>query len=316
MTQISFKGRDILSTEQFSREDILHVCEVAKSFEPVAQKREMSDIMKGCVMASLFYEPSTRTRLSFETAMKRLGGMVVTAASEDTSSLSKGETFYDTGKMVSAYADVVAMRHPKKGSVDELARGCSVPVINAGDGPGQHPTQALLDIYTILKERGTVDGLTVCLAGDLKYGRTVHSLLMLLRHFKVKLIFASPVELRMPDEYKQFLHEKNVDFKEVDNLEEGIRGSDVLYMTRVQQERFEDRAEYERLKLAFVLDYSMLERCGGVTGSGAITIMHPLPRVGEISMDVDDLPGAAYFRQAANGVPIRMALLALVMGRV
>jgi aspartate carbamoyltransferase len=284
--------------------------------------------MKGLVLASLFYEPSTRTRFSFEIAMKRLGGMVVTAVSEDTSSLSKGETFYDTGKMMDGYADIVVMRHSRIGSVAELARGCGVPVINAGDGPGQHPTQALVDAYTILKEKGRLggdeglDGLILCLAGDLKYGRTVHSLLMLLRHFDVKLVFASPEELRLPEEYKQFLREKNVEFREVATLEEGLAGggfgrcADVVYMTRVQQERFENRAEYERLRLAFVLDRATIERCGGVAGSGDLTVMHPLPRVGEISMDVDGLSGAAYLRQAANGVPMRMALLALVAGKV
>ncbi len=311
MTQISFKGRDILSTEQFSREDILHICDVAKSFEPVATRAETSDILKGCVMASLFYEPSTRTRSSFETAMARLGGRTVTVIGEADSSLSKGETLYDTGKMMEAYADVIVMRHKIVGSVAEMALGASVPVINAGDGHGQHPTQALLDIYTILKEKGRIDGLKIVMAGDLKYGRTVHSLLLLLRHFDVKLVFASPAALKMPAEYEEFLREKNIPFEVTENFGEAIRGADVLYTTRVQRERFDDLKEYERLKLAFAVNRAFIEEF-----NPDITIMHPLPRVGEVSMDVDDLPGAAYFRQAANGVPVRMALLAMVMGRV
>lgn len=308
---MDFKGIDILSTEQFSKEDILHICDVAKSFEPVAQKKETSDILKGCVMASLFYEPSTRTRSSFETAMARLGGRTVTVIGEADSSLSKGETLYDTGKMMEAYADVIVMRHKIVGSVAEMAHGASVPVINAGDGHGQHPTQALLDMYTILKEKGRIDGLKIVMAGDLKYGRTVHSLLLLLRHFNVKLVFASPAALKMPAEYEEFLRQKNIPFEVTENFGEAIVGADVLYTTRVQRERFDDLKEYERLKLAFAVNRAFIEEF-----NPDITIMHPLPRVGEVSMDVDDLPGAAYFRQAANAVPVRMALLAMVMGRV
>lgn len=307
----SFKGQDILSTEQFDKDDILHICDVAKSFEPVAQKKETSDILKGCVMASLFYEPSTRTRSSFETAMARLGGRSVTVIGEADSSLSKGETLYDTGKMMEAYADVIVMRHKIVGSVAEMAQGASVPVINAGDGHGQHPTQALLDIYTIMKEKGKIDGLKIVMAGDLKYGRTVHSLLLLLRHFDVKMVFASPEALKLPPEYEKFLTEKNIPFEVTTDLGDALVGADVLYTTRVQRERFDDLAEYERLKMAFAIDRAFLEKY-----NPSITIMHPLPRVGEITIDVDDMPGAAYFRQAANAVPIRMALLALVTGRV
>lgn len=307
----SFKGQDILSTEQFDKDDILHICDVAKSFEPVAQKRETSDILKGCVMASLFYEPSTRTRSSFETAMARLGGRSVTVIGEADSSLSKGETLYDTGKMMEAYADVIVMRHKIVGSVAEMALGASVPVINAGDGHGQHPTQALLDIYTIMKEKGRIDGLKIVMAGDLKYGRTVHSLLLLLRHFDVKMVFASPEALKLPPEYEKFLTEKNIAFEVTTDLGAALVGADILYTTRVQRERFDDLAEYERLKMAFAIDRTFLEKY-----NPNITILHPLPRVGEIAIDVDDMPGAAYFRQAANAVPIRMALLALVTGRV
>lgn len=310
MAHQDFFRQDILTTEQFSKEDILHICDVAKSFEMIAQKQETSELLKGKLMASLFYEPSTRTRFSFETAMKRLGGSTITAVGQDYSSLAKGETLWDTAKMVEAYADVIVVRHPMEGSARQMAEGANIPVINGGDGPGQHPTQALLDVYTLLKEKGTLDGLTVMMSGDLKYGRTVHSLLMLLRHFDVKMIFASPDELKLPKEFHGFLREKNVAFEEVSRLEDGLAKADVVYATRVQQERFSDREQYERLKLAYIISKELLEK-----HNPKITVMHPLPRVGEITVDTDAMPGAAYFRQAANGVPMRMALLALVLGK-
>ena len=308
---MDFKGADILSTEQFSKEDILRILEVAKTFEAVAEKRETSELLKGKVMASLFYEPSTRTRFSFETAMKRLGGQTITAVGQDYTSLAKGESLWDTAKMVEAYADVIVVRHPMEGSAAEMARGANIPVLNGGDGPGQHPTQALLDMYTLMKEKGKIDGLTIMMSGDLKYGRTVHSLCMLLRHFDVKMIFAAPEELRMPTVFLDDLRTRGVAFEEVLTLEEGLPKADVVYATRVQGERFTDKEQYERLKLAFVLSKDLLEK-----SCPDITVMHPLPRVGEIAVDVDGMPGAAYFRQAANGVQVRMALLALVLGKV
>lgn len=308
---MDFKGADILSTEQFSKEDILHICDVARTFEAIAGKRETSDLMRGKLMASLFYEPSTRTRFSFETAMKRLGGQTITAVGQDYSSLSKGESLWDTAKMVEAYADVIVVRHPTEGSAAEMARGADIPVINGGDGPGQHPTQALLDMYTLMKEKGRIDGLTVMMSGDLKYGRTVHSLCMLLRHFDVKMIFAAPEELRMPESYLSDLRGRGIAFEEVSHLEEGLSKADVVYATRVQGERFTDKEQYERLKLAYVLSKDLLE-----AQNPNITVMHPLPRVGEIKTDVDGMAGAAYFRQAANGVQVRMALLSLVTGKV
>lgn len=308
---MDFKGQDILSTEQFSKEDILHICDVARSFEKIAEKHDTSDMMKGKLMASLFYEPSTRTRFSFETAMKRLGGATVTAVGQDYSSLSKGESLWDTAKMVEAYADVIAVRHPMEGSAAEMARGANIPVINAGDGPGQHPTQALLDMYTLMKEKGKIDGLTIMMSGDLKYGRTVHSLCMLLRHFDVKMIFAAPDELKMPEKYLEDLKSRGVAYEEVSQLETGLVKADVVYATRVQGERFTDKEQYERLKLAYVLSKDVLEKT-----NPDITVMHPLPRVGEITLDVDGMKGAAYFRQAANGVQVRMALLSLVLGKV
>ncbi|MDP4008326.1 MAG: aspartate carbamoyltransferase [Candidatus Peregrinibacteria bacterium] len=308
---MEFKGADILSTKQFSREDLEKIMEVARGMERYAFKEQTSDLLKGYVMASLFYEPSTRTRLSFETAMKRLGGDVVTAVGMQFSSLYKGETVHDTGKTIENYVDVIAMRHPDQGSVDEMANAASVPVLNAGDGPGQHPTQALLDLYTIFEEKGKVDGLTIAMSGDLKYGRTVHSLCYLLGHYNVKMIFISPDELRMPEKVTSYLDEHNVSYEETEDFDGVIAaGVDVLYCTRIQRERFLDNAEYERLKSVFILD-----KAKAMTGKSDMTIMHPLPRVGEIKEDTDELPGAAYFRQARNGVTVRMALLAMVLGR-
>ena len=308
---MDFHGSDILSTKQFSREDLERIMQVAESMEPVARKEQTSDLLSGFLMASLFYEPSTRTRLSFETAMRRLGGKVITSVGMQFSSLYKGETVHDTGKMIENYADVIVMRHPEQGSVDEMADSASVPVLNAGDGPGQHPTQAMLDLYTIRKEQGKIDGLTVAMSGDLKYGRTVHSLCYLLGHFDVKMIFISPAELKMPEKVTSYLDENGIQYEETEDFEGTIAsGVDVLYCTRIQKERFADASEYERLKGVFILDKAKAE-----AGKSSMTIMHPLPRVGEITPDVDELPGAAYFRQAGNGVPVRMALLAMVLGK-
>ena len=265
-----------------------------------------NDLLKGKILASLFYEPSTRTRLSFETAMMRLGGQVITADGMQFSSLYKGETVEDTMMMAGQYADIIVMRHPDKGSADVAAGASPVPFINAGDGPGEHPTQALLDLYTIQKERGTLDGLHVAMAGDLTYGRTVHSLSILLALYPgIRFTFLSPKELSIPEKVTKVLQEKGVQYDEAHTLAPGL-DADVLYMTRVQKERFADPQEYERLKLAFVLSASMLK-------GKNVTVMHPLPRVGEIATDVDALPNAAYFREAGNGVPVRMALLAMLL---
>lgn len=261
--------------------------------------------------ATLFYEPSTRTRLSFESAMLRLGGQVLSVAEATaSSSAAKGETLYDTGKMIESYADVAVIRHPRKGSAAELAEGASIPVINAGDGAGQHPTQALLDLYTIRKEKGRLEGLTVALAGDLKYGRTVHSLAPLLAYFGTRLFFVAPPELAMPAEITAGLRERGVEVVETSDLSDAVRVSDVLYMTRLQKERFTDLAQYEALKGSYIVNREVIDRA-----KPGLTVMHPLPRVDEIAPEVDSYPGAAYFRQAANGVPVRMALLALVTGQ-
>ena len=240
--------------------------------------------------------------------MKGLGGEVVTAEGIQFSSLYKGETIEDTLQMVSQYADIAVMRHPEQGSAEKAASASSIPFINAGDGPGQHPTQALLDLYTIEKECGRIDGIHIAMVGDLRYGRTVHSLSYLLGLFKnVRFTLISPGELTMPEKVTGFYRENNLSFEETDDIRLGL-DADVIYMTRVQQERFADRSEYERLKLKYVLSAAMLK-------GKKVTVMHPLPRVGEISTDVDALKNAAYFRQAGNGVPVRMALLAMLLGK-
>jgi len=304
------KGKDILRADQFTRDEVELIMETARQFEAALNEGRMLSNMQGLILATLFFEPSTRTRLSFETAMLRLGGQVITVAEPKSSSAAKGESLHDTIKTVEGYADVIVLRHPKVGAAEEAAAATERPIINAGDGAGQHPTQSLLDVYTILKEKDTIDGLTIALAGDLKYGRTVHSLADLLSLYEVRLVLVAPASLRMPAEIVARLKEKGVPVEETEDFGEALKKSDVLYMTRIQKERFDDPAEYERLKGAYVLTRSMLE---GV--KEGITIMHPLPRVNEIATDVDGYEGAAYFRQAANGVPVRMALLALVTGR-
>ena len=282
--------------------------QVAADMEKLMDGKGGDDRLKGKVLASLFYEPSTRTRLSFETAMQRLGGSVVTADGFQFSSLYKGETIEDTIMVVGQYVDVIAMRHPEAGSADKAASVSPVPFINAGDGPRQHPTQALLDLYTIQKEIGNIDDLHITMVGDLRYGRTVHSLSFLLGLYNnVKFTLVSPNELTMPKKVTEFYEEKGLEFKEVSEIEEGL-DADVLYMTRVQKERFADQSEYERLKLKYILTPKHLE------GKNC-TIMHPLPRVGEIETGVDSNPKAAYFREVRNGMITRMALLSMLLGK-
>lgn len=299
--------RHLTSTKQLTRGDAEQILRVATEMQTI-RERGGSELLKGKILAALFYEPSTRTRLSFESAMIRLGGGVLTAEGIQFSSLYKGETIEDTMEMVSQYADIIAMRHPEQGSADIAAAAASVPFINAGDGPGQHPTQALLDLFTIQKEHGSIDGVHVAMVGDLRYGRTVHSLCYLLGLFQgIRLTLVAPKELTMPEKVTSFLKEKNISFVETTEINDGL-SADIVYMTRVQQERFADKSEYERLKLKYVLTAQHLQ------GRSA-KILHPLPRVGEIATDVDALPNAAYFRQASNGVPIRMALLAMLLGK-
>ncbi len=308
---VDFKGKDILHGAQFTREELEHIMNVAADMRKRVEERQALDIMKGYVLGALFFEPSTRTRLSFETAMCRLGGGVVGFASAGTSSSSKGESLADTIRNVDQYVDVIAMRHPQIGSAKEAAEVAEAPVLNGGDGAGQHPTQALLDLFTIQSERGQVDGNIIALCGDLKYGRTVHAGVEVYKHYDCKLIFVAPDALKMPPEITASLREQGVTVEETPDLEAALAESNVLYMTRIQKERFEDPAEYERLKGSYILTREMVERI-----NPDLTVMHPLPRVNEITTDVDDLPGAAYFRQAQNGVFTRMALIGLVMGQL
>lgn len=307
---MDFKGADILSAKQFNRGDIEAVLKMAKKMEPFASKKKWSDLLKEKLITSLFYEPSTRTRMSFETAATRLGAKVISVVGAQFSSLSKGETLYDTGRVIENYANAIVIRHSKDGAAEEIALGANIPVINAGDGINEHPTQALLDIYTIQKEAGKIDGLTVAMVGDLKYGRTVHSLSLMLSHFGVKLIFVSPAELKMPEHICRILKEHNIEYSETEDFASSIKQAQVIYMTRVQEERFDDKKEYEKLRGQYILTRELVEE-----KNPRAIIMHPLPRIWEISRDTDDLPGAMYFKQTANGVSVRMALLALIFGK-
>lgn len=307
---VSLKGKDILDGAQFSREEIDLIMEVAKDFKKkLAEKPGGLDLLRGYVMAALFFEPSTRTRLSFETAMHRLGGSVIGFSSAESTSISKGETLEDTIRTVDQYVDLFAMRHPAIGSAKRAAEVATHPVLNGGDGAGQHPTQALLDLFTIYNECGKVDGATIVLCGDLKNGRTVHSGVDIYKHFDTKLVFVAPEQLAMPREIVEKLRAQGKTVVETTSLEDAIKDADILYMTHIQKERFADVAEYERLKGSYILTREMIERL-----NPNLTVMHPLPRVNEITTDVDDLPGAAFFRQAGNGVYVRMALIALVLG--
>jgi aspartate carbamoyltransferase catalytic subunit len=300
--------RHLTSTAQVTRADADVLLKTAMEMEKIVKKGG-NDLLKGKILAALFYEPSTRTRLSFETAMLRLGGQVISADGFQFSSLYKGESIEDTMMMVGGYADIIAMRHPEAGSADKAMKTSPVPFINAGDGPNQHPTQALLDLYTIQKECGKVEGVHVAMVGDLKNGRTVHSLTTLLTLYPgVRFTFVAPDQLTMPEKVTSMLTSGGFTFDESSDLTDAVN-ADVVYMTRVQKERFDDQSEYEKLKDAFILNASHLK------GKKTV-VMHPLPRVSEISTDVDALPNAAYFRQAENGVPVRMALLAQLLGKL
>ncbi len=312
----SLAGRDIVAIGDLTRAEIEAVLAQAARFHEAdradAHRGKYARLLDGYRLATIFYEPSTRTRLSFESAMSRLGGDVLAVAEARTSSsAAKGETLQDTGRMLSGYADAIAMRHPEKGSARQMAEGASVPVINGGDGTGEHPTQALLDLYTILQEKGHLDGLTVGLVGDLKHGRTVHSLAKALALWPVQLVCVAPAPLAMPGEVLQDLEQRGRAPHATDDLQAAGRECDVLYVTRIQKERFPDQASYDAVKGGYVVDRALVEQ-----GKSGLTIMHPLPRVDEIATDADTLPGAAYFRQAANGVFVRMALLAMVLGAV
>lgn len=303
---MTFKGRDIVSIRDFSKEDLLHILEVSKKMEG-----DHPQLLAGKILTTLFFEPSTRTRLSFESAMCRLGGRVIGFSDEKVSSVKKGETIWDTAKMAEQYGDVIVIRSPIEGSARLAAEAVSVPVINGGDGANQHPTQTMLDLYTIQKAKGKMDGLRVGFLGDLKYGRTVHSLAMALRYWNVDLYFIAPDALQMPDQYLKDLREAGIKCSQTGDVFSVSQDLDVLYVTRIQQERFPDPMEYEKYKNAFRLDQSLL---GHIKTD--LKIMHPLPRVGEISPELDDTEHAVYFEQAGNGVTVRKALLALVLGKV
>ena len=305
-----FYGKDIISVKQFSRQDLEYIFGVAHEMREMVERVGTFDLLKGKILASLFYEPSTRTSSSFTSAMERLGGSVIPINEVRYSSVSKGESLPDTVRTLECYADVIVLRHPEVGASAQAAQVARKPVINAGDGVGEHPTQALLDLYTVVEELGEVDGLTVTMLGDLKYGRTVHSLARLLSLYNVRLNYVSPEILRMPAEIIEELKEKNMPQAEFFALDPVLAETDVLYVTRVQKERFADQAEYESVKGAFVISPETLAQA-----KERMIVMHPLPRVGEITPEVDDDPRAAYFRQMEYGLYVRMALLAMVLGK-
>lgn len=306
----SLRNRDLISIADLSRDEIRAVLNQAAEFERRLAAGEVLRLCEGRILATVFYEPSTRTRLSFESAMHRLGGRVISVAEARTSSsAAKGETIEDSARMLAGYADIIVQRHPAVGSARALADAADVPVINAGDGTGEHPTQALLDLYTIEREKGSLDGLRVAMVGDLKNGRTVHSLSRALAHWRVTLDFVSPPELAMPAELVAELRSRGVAVNETSNMEEALRHADVAYITRIQQERFITPDEYLKYKGVYVVTADVVRRA-----RPGVAILHPLPRVDEIATDVDSLPNAAYFRQARNGVHVRMALLAMLLG--
>ncbi len=296
----------LVAIDDLNRSEILALLERARYFEQHPNSR----LLEGRVVATLFFEPSTRTRLSFETAVNRLGGRVIGFSDAATSSTSKGETLKDTIKMVSNYADLIVMRHHLEGAARYAAEVGGVPVINAGDGANQHPSQTMLDLYSILKTQDKIEGLTITMVGDLKYGRTVHSLLQALRFFKPIMNFVSSHELQMPREYIQLCEENGIEYHEYTEFSpEVIAASDIIYMTRVQRERFSDIMEYEKVKNLYTLRRSMLD-----VAKPNMRILHPLPRVNEIDIDVDDSSHAYYFEQARNGVYARQAIITKALG--
>lgn len=310
---MDFKGTDIISTRQFAQEDVLRVLALAgKIDKAMAEGKSLDHLLRGKIMATIFFEPSTRTRFSHETAMLRLGGSVI--SNPDMLSLSsykKQETLQDTGRMVGTFADVIVMRHPEAHSVEKLAQGTEKPVINAGDGPNEHPTQGLLDLYTIWKNKGHLfDGLNIGMVGDLKYGRVPHSQCDLLKHFPVKFTFVAPQGLAMPREIVEELKSQGREVIETEEFDDVIAELDVISMTRVQEERFEDKNEYLKYKGVYILGKELME-----DAKNDAIVIHPLPRVDEITTDIDKDLRAKYFEQVHNGVVVRMALLLLVLGK-
>ena len=299
-------NKSLVSNTDYSKEDILRILNLTKKFDEQPNRR----LLEGKVCATLFFEPSTRTRLSFETAVNRLGGRIIGFSDAATTSSSKGETLKDTILMVNNYADIIIMRHHLEGAARYASEISSIPIINAGDGANQHPTQTMLDIYSIFKTQGTLDNLTITIVGDLKYGRTVHSLIIGMSHFNPTFIFVAPEELHLPDPYKAFCDEHGIKYSEHTDFDsEVIDKADILYMTRVQRERFTDLMEYEKVKNVYILKNDML-----AGAKDNLKILHPLPRVNEIQQDVDDSPKAYYFEQAKNGMFTREAVICDALG--
>ncbi len=300
------KNRSLISINDYSKDELLKILEIAEEFEENPRQK----ILSNHVIASLFFEPSTRTRLSFESAINQLGGRVIGFTDASSSSVKKGESLRDTIQTVSLYSDLIVMRHPLEGSARFASEINDTPIINAGDGANQHPTQCLLDMYSIKKTQGTLDNLDIAFVGDLKYGRTVHSLVIAMSMFKnTRFHLVSPIELKLPRSVKEFIINAGLSYKQYTDISEIVSNVDILYMTRIQRERFADPMEYERVKNAYILENSMLD------GSKEnLRILHPLPRVNEINEDVDDNNKAYYFPQAQNGVYVRQALLATILG--
>ncbi|MFV0392491.1 MAG: aspartate carbamoyltransferase [Paludibacteraceae bacterium] len=298
------KNRSLVSITDYSKEEILEILQLATGFEAEPNRR----MLAGKVIATLFFEPSTRTRLSFETAVNRLSGRIIGFSDAATSSSVKGETLHDTIRMVANYADAIVMRHPLEGAARYASEISPVPIVNAGDGANQHPSQTLLDLYSIQKTQGTLENLHITLVGDLKYGRTVHSLIMAMAHFNPTFKFIAPDELKMPDEYKLFCKKNKIPYTERRELADNFNDSDILYITRVQKERFLDMLEFERVKNTYTLKNDML-----ANSKPNLKILHPLPRVNEIDPDVDTNPKAYYFQQAQNGMYVRQAIVSKVL---
>jgi aspartate carbamoyltransferase catalytic subunit len=301
---------DVISMKPFSRKDIEAIMDLADSYKDFARGKKETDLLANKVLCTLFYEPSTRTRLSFESAILRLGGKLMSVADAmSTSSVWKGESLGDTVRTIENYADVIAMRHPVAGSAEEAAKHASIPIINAGDDANEHPTQALLDLLTIRRERGQIDGLRIAIVGDHKYSRVTKSLVYGLAHYDVNVTLVNPPALAIPKDILEDVKNSRATFEETDDVQKALEKTDVVYIFRIQKERL-PAEEYERVKGSYIVNRSMLEKTGR-----EITVMHPMPRVDELLEDVDSYPGACYFRQSFNGVMVRMALLALVLGK-
>jgi len=309
LIKMNFSGRDIISIRDLSKKEIDHILNYANKMLPYAKGKKYDAILKGKVLSSLFFEPSTRTRLSFETAMNRLGGRVIGFADPSGTSQKKGESLADTIRMADSYSDAIVIRHHQEGAARLAAEFADVPVINAGDGAGHHPTQCLLDLFTIRAEKKGIKNKNIVLLGDLKYGRTVHSLAYALALYGAKLTFLSPVTLKMPTEVINDCKELGVEPLQTSSLDKAVKEADVLYVTRIQKERFPDPGEYNRVVGSYKINIELIKEA-----RKDIIVMHPLPRITEIDPEVDKTPHAIYFKQAFNGVPVRMALLSLILG--